>query len=254
MDLCLKIDRELSRHNESYADDTSENLLTEHKFGLIAQGYAEIENLLVVLSDLQRRDSHIFHSRFSALLALKGQRQNEIIMSIWEQDILQAIYPDDLEAKLLNELSFLQYLKTQPKSKRFDYCLCQKLRMRDKSGNYLDVLHRQHYLPANRHGSIRFALCLYGPLDIKTGARAWLIDKTDGRQITFGQSPANKILSRQETAVLKLIEQGKKSREIAQYLNVSVHTISRHRQNIIAKLQVRNSIEACRIAKRLGIF
>ena len=36
--------------------------------------------------------------------------------------------------------------------------------------------------------------------------------------------------------------------------NISVNTVSRHRQEILAKLQVKNSIEACRVAQDLGLI
>ena len=252
MDLQRKIDSELTKQKAPYADDT--DATSSDKVALIAQGYAEIENLLVVLSDLRRRESHIFHSRFSDSLELKHLCQKENISSIWEQNILETIFPTDLESKFLNELLFLQFLKTQPKSKRFDYYLSQKLRMRDKTGAYIDALHRQYYLPNDRRDSTRYELCLYGPLNVVTDYRAWLTDMTNGHQINIDLSSGKKILSRQETEVLKLIELGRKSKEIAELLNISVHTVSRHRQNIIDKLQVRNSVEACRIARRLGIF
>jgi len=37
-------------------------------------------------------------------------------------------------------------------------------------------------------------------------------------------------------------------------LSISVNTVSRHRQEILGKLQVKNSIEACRIAKELQLL
>lgn len=50
-----------------------------------------------------------------------------------------------------------------------------------------------------------------------------------------------------------MIANGMSSKEIARQLSISVHTVSRHRQNINAKLQVHNSMEAYRIARSLGI-
>ena len=35
------------------------------------------------------------------------------------------------------------------------------------------------------------------------------------------------------------------SKDIAQTLSISINTVNRHRQNILEKLQVNNSIEAC---------
>ena len=63
-----------------------------------------------------------------------------------------------------------------------------------------------------------------------------------------------KILSARETQVLKLIDKGLTSKDIAETLSISRNTVSRHRQEILGKLQVRNSIEACRIAKDLKLI
>ncbi|MFG6381685.1 MAG: helix-turn-helix transcriptional regulator, partial [Muribaculum sp.] len=62
------------------------------------------------------------------------------------------------------------------------------------------------------------------------------------------------ILSRREKQVLTLIDSGKRSYEIAEILSISKNTVSRHRQEILAKLQVKNSMEACRIAKAMKII
>lgn len=41
-----------------------------------------------------------------------------------------------------------------------------------------------------------------------------------------------------------MIHSGKPSKQIAAILGISVYTVNRHRQNILAKLSVGNSIEA----------
>ena len=63
-----------------------------------------------------------------------------------------------------------------------------------------------------------------------------------------------KILSDRERQVLRLIDKGLMSKNIAERLSISINTVSRHRQEILSKLQVKNSIEACRIAKDLGLI
>ena len=54
--------------------------------------------------------------------------------------------------------------------------------------------------------------------------------------------------------VAELRNKGKMSKDIAQTLSISINTVNRHRQNILEKLQVNNSIEACRIAKELHLL
>ena len=64
----------------------------------------------------------------------------------------------------------------------------------------------------------------------------------------------NHILSEREKFILQMIQNGKSSKMIADRLEISKHTVDRHRQNIIAKLRVNNTTEACHQAKRLGLI
>lgn len=57
-----------------------------------------------------------------------------------------------------------------------------------------------------------------------------------------------------ERQILAMVDKGMKSGEIAAQLHISIHTVSRHRQEIIGKLQVKNTHEACRIAKSMGLL
>lgn len=130
----------------------------------------------------------------------------------------------------------------------------QKLRMLSRNGEWIEALHRLYYIPAQDGKTIRFALCLYGALTTELKADSIVMDTMTGQATELNKSAEIKILSPQETAVLRLIEDGNRSKGIADILGISLHTVSRHRQNIIAKLKVRNSAEACKIARNLSIL
>ena len=53
---------------------------------------------------------------------------------------------------------------------------------------------------------------------------------------------------------INLSKPEKDPKDIAAAMSISINTVSRHRQDILRKLQVRNSIEACRMARRLGLI
>jgi DNA-binding CsgD family transcriptional regulator len=58
------------------------------------------------------------------------------------------------------------------------------------------------------------------------------------------------ILSDRELEILKLIAEGKDSKEIASMLYLSIHTVDKHRKNMIHRMDVRDStglIEICRM-------
>jgi len=60
------------------------------------------------------------------------------------------------------------------------------------------------------------------------------------------------ILTNREKQVLKLIAEGKLNKEIAEVLFVSVHTIERHRANIINKLNLKKTADLVKYAIQKG--
>ena len=206
-----------------------------------AQGYACIENALAVLSDMQAKVSYIYYGGFARVLGLGMGKESEEIRSIWEEPVLKLVHPDDLRGKYLQELRFYHFVKHLPKSKRQSYYCLAKLRMKDVYGNYHWAQHRIFYISAPDNRALWLTLCLYTPLysEVMPGGMVTCTDHV--------------ILSVRELQVLDLISKGMTGKQIALALSISVHTVNRHRQEILKKLQVRNSIEACRVAGELGI-
>ena len=63
-----------------------------------------------------------------------------------------------------------------------------------------------------------------------------------------------KILSRRQLEILSLIAKGVPSKQIADNLNISVYTVNRHRQDILASLKVANTAAAVEIALRMNLI
>lgn len=61
-------------------------------------------------------------------------------------------------------------------------------------------------------------------------------------------------LTQREKQVLKLLAEGKTSREIAKYLGISLKTAMSHRTNLMAKLNVHSRVEVAKYAIRKGII
>lgn len=128
------------------------------------------------------------------------------------------------------------------------------MRFRFIDGKQHDVLHRMYYIFDEEKENIRYAVCIYEPLSFDFNGKSRAVNSVTGitEDLTFKEN--NSLLTPRECQVLSLIHNGLKSAEIAERLNISIHTVSRHRQEIIGKLQVKNSHEACRIAKALNII
>lgn len=126
--------------------------------------------------------------------------------------------------------------------------------MRSGPNTYIPVQHRMYYVLAPKSDAIWLALCLYSPLAVDFPAKCLIIDSTNGHSTELHNQDSSGLLSAREKQVLSFISRGLTSKEIAESLCLSVNTISRHRQEILGKLQVKNSIEACRIAKDLRLI
>lgn len=126
------------------------------------------------------------------------------------------------------------------------------MRMKDNQGKYHFVNHRIFHFAAHNKSGVSYTLCLYtfAPKDERT---AYLVNTLTGERRKLDVE-SNSLLSEREISVLQLIRNGKSSKLIAELLEISKHTVDRHRQNIIGKLQVSNTTEACHKAKILGLI
>lgn len=213
--------------------------------------WANIEKALIVVSDMADGKSHIIDGGFARNLDI-GDYQHE--NSIWESRILSLMSEDGLGEKYIAELRFFHYLRHLPKSKKSEYYLVSKLRFRFSDGNIHDVLHRMYYIFDETLKNVRYAICIYGPLLFDFKGKSFAVNSITGIKEELTAAGNDAILSRRECQVLAMIDTGMKSGEIAGHLHISIHTVSRHRQEIIGKLQVKNTHEACRIAKSLNII
>lgn len=221
----------------------------------IAQMYTRLENCLSVLSDMKARKSFIYYGPIATEIGLKPQETE--IKSIWEDELLNRVHPDDLQKKYRLEFQFFQLINAVKVSERVDYQVITKLRIRNKEGKYIVVKHRLLYIDSSEDGSIWLALCLYNVIydhpdfNIPQGV---IVNIKTGKIIDNNQQRFNDILSDREKEILQLIKHGRRSKEIADKLKLSINTVNRHRQNIFQKLNVTNALEACRIAETTGLL
>lgn len=220
----------------------------------VARNYARMENAIAVLSDLRTNASYIYYGGFSRMLGIDKCGDEGRVSSIWEKEIFKLVHPDDLAMKHLQELCFFHFVKRQPKRKRADYYLTSKLRMKNGANSYIPVLHRMFYVSAPSDDTLWLALCLYSPLTFDIPAKCLIVNSANGEMTEVDKRNGTKILSAREKQVLGLIDKGLTSKKIAEILSISINTVSRHRQEILCKLQVKNSIEACRVAKDLELI
>ena len=93
-----------------------------------------------------------------------------------------------------------------------------------------------------RHGSVYISRLLLRELDDD------FIDICMRRDERLSEEP----LTTRELEVLKLLSEGNSSREIAEFLSISVRTAEHHRASIMKKLNIKNIADLVKYAIRKG--
>ncbi|MDV7695634.1 helix-turn-helix transcriptional regulator [Chryseobacterium soli] len=209
--------------------------------------YSQMEGAISVLSDMQADKSYVYQSKAALELGLNLTKNLSEIDSIWEEEIIRKIHPDDKLKKYIHELRFFKLMDSMNPQDRADYNVLSKIRMKDKNDEYRFVKHRMFYIYSPHNGRLRFALCLYNiALDqsLLSSSEFLIINAIKGEIAVKDKLNYENILSKRELEILKYVGDGYASKEIADLLFISINTVSRHRQNILEKLKVKNSIKA----------
>ncbi|MDQ0781467.1 response regulator transcription factor [Chryseobacterium sp. W4I1] len=238
----------INKLNSRLLDKTSKKCLLDIEiYKQRALMYAQMEGAVSVLSDMQADKSYVYKSGTAIELGLSMEKNPAEINSIWEEEIIKKIHPDDRLKKYIHELRFYELMDSLNAESRADYTVLSKIRMKDKNNEYRLVKHRMFYIYSPDNGKLRFALCLYQmTLDQSRQPVSdfMIINAVKGEIIVKDKLDYQNILSGRELEVLKYIGEGYASKEIAEFLSISINTVSRHRQNILEKLKVKNSVQA----------
>ena len=217
-----------------------------------AEAFVEIENGIAVLSDYLHARSYIWAGSFGRLIGIGHSPAT--ISSAFEDEIFSCLLPEDLVERHVLELHYYRFMQSVPTDARQDYhTLCQ-IHFRLANGSVAPVLHRTCYLESLPNGSIWLALCLYTPCGL-AGGQPCIVNHATGQAVNVadcGQCPP--LLSPREVEVLALLARGCSSKQVARQLCIATNTVYRHRQNILAALQVSNTAMAVQIGIRLGLI
>ncbi|SEM35092.1 regulatory protein, luxR family [Chryseobacterium taichungense] len=248
MKIVKKLSETLLQHQEDKLC-----LMDVETYKSIAEAYTKAENSLAVLSDMQLNKSYIFSSRTASELGLSFTHYPTVINSIWEEEILKKIHPDDKLKKYVHELRFFKFSESVQHEKRSEFSVLSKIRMKDKNEIYKFIRHRMFYFFSSYNAKLRFALCLYD-IDLDqsklSSSEFLIINSVKGEIVIDDKLDYNSILSKREVEVLKYVGEGYTSKEIADHLSISINTVHRHRQNILEKLKVKNSVSAVNEIKK----
>lgn len=206
-----------------------------------------------IITDAARDRSFLFFGDLCGLLGLPSDERRYMTLSSSDEDcIYTRMHPEDLVDKRMLEYEFFQFIEKVPISDKTGYKAVCRIRLKNRNGEYIYVDNSTQLLRPSAAGKIWLILCCYALSPAQAtqmGIDGKIINNRTGGIIPFSFSDGrNRLLTPREKEILRLIKVGKLSKEIASQLGISVHTVNRHRQNVLEKLSVGNSMEAVEAA------
>lgn len=170
-------------------------------------------------------------------------------------DYLESRFHNEDYQKMLEiRIQLSHFIYSLPSENRNDYRNIYEFRILNARNEYVNVISRQQVLLQDRNNK---AWIIMGMMDLSADQtlletpRCSVLNRKTG--VVFNAAdliPTEELLTQREKEILRLIEQGLLSKEIAGQLGISIHTVNNHRKNILSKLQADNAMEAIANARR----
>jgi DNA-binding CsgD family transcriptional regulator len=170
-------------------------------------------------------------------------------------------HPDDLPGIMVILQKELDSINSLPLEDRLNYKSSYDYRTRRIDGSYIHVLQRNVILQLNEEGNMLYMLIIITLMnDFKHDKK--LLTNVKGlhnsepiiSQFSGSQIVKESILTRRELEILRLIQQGMTTREIADKLFLSFETVRTHRRNMLEKTNAKNSSKLIHYALAAGLL
>ena len=208
-----------------------------------------VNNACCVITDASADSSYIYAGSFAKLLGITDNISLYKELNSSDEDIIyNRLHPEDLVEKRMLEYEFFKYVDKLDAAEKLKYVAICRIRILNNIGDYIYIHNTTQILHKSPKGKIWLILCCYDlspEQGYSSGISPRIINNETGETmpLSLNEKRAN-ILTNREKEVLALIREGKPSKQIADLLGISINTVNRHRQNILEKLSVGNSLEA----------
>lgn len=164
-------------------------------------------------------------------------------------DILDTIHPEDMDFVSTAESSIINFMyNVLGKEMVLNYKTCYSYRSRMKNGEYAMLNHQALVLTIDEQGRFGKSLNIHTCIDhlTKTNSYQASLIGLNGMpsymnlNLDSGSDTSVKYTQR-EIDILKLLSDGMRSDEIANHLFISPLTVKKHRNNILAKTDCKNT-------------
>lgn len=166
-------------------------------------------------------------------------------------DILGAIHPDDIDFVTKAEAVSTDFFYNKVGyEKMLNYKVSYSFRFRLKNGQYALFNHQTLMLSLDDNGGLGKSLNIHTRIDHLSNANTYKISLIglNGEPSFMNLSPDGKNqdikeFSKREIDIIKLLSNGLNNAEIAEKLFISSLTVKKHRNNILAKCDSKNTAQ-----------
>lgn len=183
----------------------------------------------------------------------------ECLQTISEQGDLieELLHPTDRVQLIDLQIRHSKFIYSLPPDERNDFRTIYQMRMLGAGGRYINVTSRQQVVETDSAGRAWIVMGIIELAPDQTPSERVKCSVLNLRTGCFFNPYAESqdwTLTDRELEILSLIGRGHLSKEIAERLGVSKHTVDNHRKNILSKLEADNAIEAINTARAAGLI
>lgn len=175
-------------------------------------------------------------------------------------DFLAArIHPEDYQVLNAPQMKLMEFTLNRSIEERKNFKYISEFRGKKAEGEYVRIIYQCQILELDENGNPWLIL---GIADLSPNSTPWVSAKLQVVNFITGETlPLSKFEEKErveftsrEKEILLLIRSGMLSKEISDKLSVSIHTVNKHRQNIMQKMNTDNIIGAMEYARKLGLL
>lgn len=210
-------------------------------------------NSSIVVIDFCKNNHYYVSDNFYNIFGI----DKELLLINNHYEMRKRIHPEDFIINI-GSVKAREFLYSVPINERKDYKLTQELRIKNDQNELVRIIIQSSIIELDKNGRfwLNMCMCDLSPIQDLDSPGKIAFWNTKTGDVIFSLEGGKKTLniSRREKEVLSLISDGKRRKEIADDLFISINTVNNHRRNILEKLQVSNSIEAVKLATKYGVI
>lgn len=210
-----------------------------------------------------------------ALMDVRSQRYKYISPNVrhlvgWSYDELMAggvkfmfdkIHREDVPAAIAFSERINSYYHGLPESAKAAYCGQWDFRVQNREGVHYKYIQKDHVLKHTAEGDIEEYLVFFSRIENYKSNQSQHLLLSDGKENTLykhhhktGKTYLLETLSNRELEVIRLISNSFSLNEVAGELGISFNTVKNHSNNILKKLEAKDSMEAVSLMRILGFM